>query len=184
MTTVNIFEKRKLRNYVSSDTLSNFDRFYRVNYQKRTVTVNVPENLFVDENDVFVGIYLTDVNIVIPKGWTLDVVQNQTANISQIINQGEDGCVASLGLLGNSTLLNQGNISANQVITITNVNQVTTVPPDFDGLSLVVISIEEDTPTESNLTNQGVITTQGKIILGKNTSQLEIPHQLFWIMES
>jgi hypothetical protein len=179
MTTVNIFEKRKLRNYVNSLTLSNFDRFYRVDYQKRTVTVKVPENLFVEDSLVFFGILLTDVNVVIPKGWTLDVVQNQTANISQIINQGEEGGVASLGLFGNSTLLNQGNISANQVITITNVNQVTTLPPDFGGLSLVVIAIEEDTPTESNLTNQGVITTQGKIILGKNTSQLDSKKKLF-----
>ena len=120
MSTIKIFEISKLRQFVAAPTRQNFDRFYRVDYSTRTVSIDIPENKLGKAGEFSAGIVLKNVDLVIPKGWTLDIVQKQTADVSQLAKKG-GGSVILLIEVG---VVNRGTIRINQVITFTNINQI------------------------------------------------------------
>ena len=173
MSTIKIFEKTKLRQSVTSATRQNFDRYYRVDYSTRTVSIDIPENKLVKVPDSIrgiAGIALNTVNLVIPKGWNLDIVQKQTADVSQIAKKGVSSAI--LAFEGSPNILaNRGTIRINQVITLTNINQIVKKPSASAGGGFFALG--------GQVENKGIITIQGKFILGKNTSQLDSKKRLF-----
>ena len=186
MSTIKIFEKSKLRQRVTPPTRQNFDRYYRVDYSTRTVSIDIPENKLVrvvqNNTGGSIGIILKNVNVVIPKGWTLDIVQKQTLDVSQIVKKAEQR-VSGTGILAleqddKDIVVNRGTIRINQVITFTNINQIVKIPNEL-GISTFAALGGVLPQLASRIENKGIITTQGKIILGKNTSQLDSKKRLF-----
>jgi hypothetical protein len=161
MTTVNIFEKSKIRDrFVVSETLSNFDRYYRVNQNNRTVTIDLSQINPQENSGPFI-VFLGQANdtLVIPKGWTLFLKTPSKVSLTQQLE--------FAGLIINAIdVTNKGTIRVQEDIILEDANQ------PISNTENTFIGIEIGLPNQDTLfLNQGQVITKTTFTLGRNSNK-------------